>query len=38
MLFKRPVQRYGRTPQPVFPYTRSSDLWDGAPALRTWDI
>lgn len=28
MLFKRPVQRYGRTPQPVTPYQKAAQLWD----------
>ncbi|WP_394890412.1 conjugal transfer protein TrbF [Mesorhizobium sp. AaZ16] len=28
MLFKRPVQRYGKTPEPVTPYQRASQLWD----------
>lgn len=28
MIFKRAVQRYGRTPQPETPYQRASQLWD----------
>jgi len=28
MLFKRAVQRYGRTPAPETPYQRASQLWD----------
>lgn len=28
MLFKRAVQRYGRTPEPDTPYQRASQLWD----------
>ncbi|WP_054310780.1 conjugal transfer protein TrbF [Mesorhizobium sp. 1M-11] len=28
MLFKRPVQRYGRTPEPVTPYQKAAQLWD----------
>ncbi|MCT7378230.1 conjugal transfer protein TrbF [Chelativorans salis] len=28
MLFKRPVQRYGKTPEPVTPYQKASQLWD----------
>ncbi|GAA0309815.1 conjugal transfer protein TrbF [Sphingomonas oligophenolica] len=28
MLFKRSVQRYGRTPEPVTPYQRAGQLWD----------
>jgi type IV secretion system protein VirB5 len=28
MVFKRPVQRYGRTPQPETPYQRAGQLWD----------
>jgi type IV secretory pathway TrbF-like protein len=28
MRFKRPVQRYGRTPEPVTPYQRAAQLWD----------
>ena len=28
MLFKRTVQRYGRTPEPVTPYQRAGQLWD----------
>jgi len=28
MLFKRAVQRYGRTPTPDTPYQRASQLWD----------
>lgn len=28
MIFKRPVQRYGRTPQPETPYQRAGQLWD----------
>lgn len=28
MIFKRPMQRYGRTPQPETPYQRAGHLWD----------
>lgn len=28
MLFKRPVQRYGKTPEPVTPYQKAGQLWD----------
>jgi type IV secretory pathway TrbF-like protein len=28
MLFKRAVQRYGRTPEPETPYQRAGQLWD----------
>jgi type IV secretory pathway TrbF-like protein len=28
MLFKRSVQRYGRTPEPETPYQRAGQLWD----------
>ncbi len=28
MIFKRAVQRYGRTPQPETPYQRAGQLWD----------
>ena len=28
MVFKRPVQRYGRTPEPVTPYQKAGQLWD----------
>lgn len=28
MLFKRTLQRYGRTPQPETPYQRAAQLWD----------
>ncbi|CDX15197.1 Conjugal transfer protein [Mesorhizobium sp. ORS 3324] len=28
MLFKRPAQRYGRTPEPVTPYQKAAQLWD----------
>jgi type IV secretion system protein VirB5 len=28
MIFKRAVQRYGRTPQPQTPYQRAGQLWD----------
>ncbi|WP_192357291.1 conjugal transfer protein TrbF [Mesorhizobium mediterraneum] len=28
MLFKRPVQRYGKTPDPVTPYQKAGQLWD----------
>ena len=28
MIFKRTVQRYGRTPQPETPYQRAGQLWD----------
>lgn len=28
MVFKRPMQRYGRTPEPVTPYQRAGQLWD----------
>ncbi|MER9681851.1 conjugal transfer protein TrbF [Mesorhizobium sp. M0142] len=28
MFFKRPVQRYGKTPRPVTPYQKAAQLWD----------
>ncbi|WP_419739550.1 conjugal transfer protein TrbF [Ruegeria sp.] len=28
MLFKRTLQRYGQTPEPVTPYQRAAQLWD----------
>ncbi|MER9527142.1 conjugal transfer protein TrbF [Mesorhizobium sp. M0292] len=28
MLFKRPVQRYGKTPEPETPYQKAGQLWD----------
>jgi len=28
MIFKRPIQRYGQTPQPETPYQRAGQLWD----------
>lgn len=28
MFFKRPVQRYSKTPQPVTPYQKAGQLWD----------
>ncbi|EJU13615.1 conjugal transfer protein TrbF [Sphingomonas sp. LH128] len=28
MIFKRSIQRYGRTPQPETPYQRAGQLWD----------
>jgi type IV secretion system protein TrbF len=28
MVFKRSVQRYGRTPEPVTPYQKAGQLWD----------
>lgn len=28
MLFKRPIQRYGKTPEPVTPYEKAAQLWD----------
>lgn len=28
MIFKRSVQRYGRTPEPITPYQRAGQLWD----------
>lgn len=28
MLFRRTLQRYGRTPEPVTPYQRAGQLWD----------
>ena len=28
MLFKRSVQRYGRTPEPDTPFHRAGQLWD----------
>ena len=28
MIFKRPVQRYGQTPEPETPYSRAGQLWD----------
>lgn len=28
MVFKRPMQRYGRTPEPATPYQRAGQMWD----------
>jgi len=28
MLFRRPLQRYGQTPEPVTPYQKAEQLWD----------
>jgi type IV secretory pathway TrbF-like protein len=28
MLFKRPFERYGATPQPITPYQKAAQLWD----------
>lgn len=28
MLFRRPIQRYGATPEPVTPYQQAAQLWD----------
>jgi len=28
MSFKRPIQRYGATPQPITPYQKAAQLWD----------
>lgn len=28
MIFKRPTQRYGQTPEPVTPYQKAEQLWD----------
>ncbi len=28
MIFKRPIQRYGQTPEPVTPYQRAAQVWD----------
>ena len=28
MLFKRTLQRYGQTPEPVTPYQKAAQLWD----------
>ena len=28
MLFRRTIQRYGRTPEPVTPYQKAAQLWD----------
>ena len=41
MMFKRTVQRYGQTPEPVTPYQRAAQVWDdriGASAVqaRNW--
>jgi type IV secretion system protein VirB5 len=43
MRFKRAVQRYGRTPEPVTPYQRAAQMWDdriGAARVqaRNWRI
>lgn len=43
MRFKRPIQRYGRTPEPVTPYQRAGQAWDdriGAARVqaRSWRI
>ena len=28
MIFKRPVERYGQSPEPDTPYRRAGQLWD----------
>lgn len=28
MIFKRTLQRYGETPEPVTPYQKAAQLWD----------
>ena len=28
MIFKRSIQRYGRTPEPETPYSRAGQMWD----------
>ena len=28
MFFKRTLQRYGQTPEPVTPYQKAAQLWD----------
>ena len=28
MLFKRSVQRYGQTPEPITPYQKAAQVWD----------
>lgn len=28
MIFRRPIQRYGQTPEPVTPYQKAEQLWD----------
>lgn len=28
MFFRRPLQRYGRTPEPVTPYQKAAQIWD----------
>lgn len=43
MLFKRPLQRYGTTPEPVTPYQKAAQLWDeriGASRIqaRNWRL
>ncbi|MEI4507455.1 conjugal transfer protein TrbF [Sphingopyxis sp. CCNWLW253] len=43
MKFRRPIQRYGRTPEPVTPYQRAGQAWDdriGAARVqaRNWRI
>ena len=43
MLFKRPIQRYGTTPEPVTPYQKAAQLWDeriGASRIqaRNWRL
>lgn len=43
MKFKRPIQRYGQTPEPVTPYQRAGQAWDdriGAARVqaRNWRI
>lgn len=43
MKFKRPIQRYGRTPEPVTPYQRAGQAWDdriGAARVqaRNWRV
>lgn len=43
MKFRRSVQRYGRTPEPVTPYQRAAQLWDerigsARVAARNWRL
>ncbi len=28
MLFRRTLQRYGQTPEPVTPYQKAAQIWD----------
>lgn len=40
MLFKRALQRYGRTPQPETPYQRAGQMWDeriGSPRAQAYN-